>query len=71
MSTPDSCKNCSHRYKDISEGHNCRRLYKKIHLEGGGVLEWPGWDVREAIEECKGNLAKFSVFSRIRFHLSM
>lgn len=71
MSTPESCKSCVHRYNDVSEGQNCRRLDKKIHLAGGRILNWPGWAVSEAIEECKGEIAKTSIFARIRFHLFM
>jgi hypothetical protein len=68
---PDTCKSCSHRFNDSGEGQLCRKLDKQIPLSNGKILEWPGWEVREAFVKCKGELASPEIFGRLRYHLFM
>jgi hypothetical protein len=47
--TPEKCKNCVHRYNDVSEGQNCRAVTRNVM----GV-DWPGVAVEDAFAQCHG-----------------
>jgi len=71
MAIPEVCKSCVHRFRDELEGHACTKVEKSIELSDGSVLTWPGYAVKNAIDDCRGALAKPSVLGRLRYLIGL
>jgi hypothetical protein len=69
--TPEKCKSCVHRYNDMSEGHNCRAIDRKITLSSGRVLNWPGYAVEEAFTECGGEKHMPRTFGALAYRIGL
>jgi hypothetical protein len=69
--TPDMCKGCTHRYNDYTEGQNCGKINHKIMLSSGATLDWPGYAVHLAAQECKGAAREPALFGRLTYWIGL